>query len=77
MITKEKYQNLMNEKIRLERENNRLFQTAQKLLRIIQDSNLEIDLTDFKGIRNQAGISLIPGDGELTKINYKPFRHDF
>lgn len=77
VITKEKYQRLMDEKIQIERERNKLFTVSQKLIKIIQDSGMEVDLSEFRGIRSQAGISLLPGDGDKTELDYGPFRNDF
>lgn len=78
MITKEKYQRLMEQKINLERERNKLFDVSQKLLRILEEHGIEVNLPELKGIRSQAGVSLIPGgDSVVTDLNYKPFRNDF
>lgn len=77
MITKEKYQKLMDEKIQIERERNKLFEVSRKLLGILRDHGIEINLPELKGIRSQAGVSLLPGDCNVTELNYKPFRNDF
>lgn len=68
----------MDEKIHIERERNKLFLISQKLLEILKENGIEVDLPELKGIRSPAGISLIPGgDSKTTTLNYKPFRHDF
>lgn len=77
MITKEKYQKLMNEKIQLERERNKLFVISQKLLSILKENGIEANIPELKGIKSQAGVSLVPGDCNKTEINYEPFRNDF
>ena len=77
MITKEKYQKLMDEKIRLERERNKLFSISQKLLSILSENGIEVNLPELKGVRSQSGISLVLGDCGVTNLNYKPFRYDF
>ena len=77
MVTKEKYKKLMDEKIQLERERNKLFSISQKLLKLLKENNIEVNIPELKGIRSQSGISLIPGDCEVNNINYKPFRNDF
>lgn len=77
MITKEKYQRLMDEKIQIERERNKLFVISQKLLKLLEENGVKADFPELKGIRSQAGISLLPGDCNVTNLNYKPFRNDF
>ena len=67
----------MDEKIHLERERNKLFVISQKLLSILKDHKIEVNIPELKGIRSQSGISLIPGDCETTDLNYEPFRNDF
>lgn len=77
MITKEKYKKLMDEKIYLERERNKLFTISQKLLKILKENGIEADIPELKGIRSQSGVSLVPGDCETTTLDYDLFRNDF
>ena len=67
----------MDEKIHLERERNKLFLISQKLLSILEENGIEVNIPELKDIRSQSGISLAPGECEITNLNYKPFRNDF
>ena len=77
MITKEKYQKLMDEKIHLERERNKLFVISQKILKLLNENGIEVNLPELKGIKSPAGISLLTEDYDINNLNYKPFRNDF
>lgn len=74
---KEKYRMLMEEKVRIERERNKLFESLVKLVGRIDELNLDVDLKEFNNIIGQSGVSLIPGNGEIANINYKPFDNAF
>lgn len=67
----------MDEKIHLERERNKLFELSQKLLALLKENGVEVNLPEFKKIRAQSGVPLFPGECETVNINYKPFRNDF
>lgn len=74
---KEKYKRLMDEKVHLERERNKIYECAEKMYRVIRENGIQINLKDFEGIVSQAGIPLVPGTGPTSGINFKPFENVF
>lgn len=74
---KEKYKRLMEEKIRIERERNKLYECAEKLIREINKNGIQVNLKDYEKIKGPSGISLIPGAGQESDLNYKPFKNKF
>lgn len=74
---KDKYKRLMNEKIKIERERNKLYECSEKLIKVVNDNGIQVNLKDYIGITSQAGVPLIPGTGSVATINYKPFENVF
>ena len=74
---KDKYKRLMDEKVRIERERNKLYECSEKMYKALVDNGVQINLRDLEGIFSQAGIPLIPGTGPEANINYKPFNNVF
>lgn len=74
---KEKYKRLMDDKVKIERERNKIYECAEKLIRIVNEAGLKVNLKDYEGIVSQAGIPLVPGTGPTSNINYKPFGNVF
>ena len=74
---KDKYKRLMDEKVKIERERNKIYERAEKLIRVVNEAGIQINLKDYEGITSQAGVPLIPGMGPDSNINYKPFRNVF
>lgn len=67
----------MDQKIQMERERNKLFVASQKLVNLLMEHGIDVNLPELRGIKGPNGISLIPGDCEVTTIEYEPFRNDF
>lgn len=74
---KDKYKRLMDEKVKIERERNKLFECSEKLLRTITENGIHVNLRDYEGILSQAGVPLVPGSSPSSNINYKPFGNAF
>lgn len=75
---KAKYKDLMEEKIRIERERNKLYTGLEKIVNLIKSKNLDIDLSCVSKLKGPSGVSLLPGiDSETTPLNYEPFNNQF
>ena len=62
---------------RPQRERNKIYECAEKLIRVVNEAGIQVNLKDYEGITSQAGVPLIPGMGPDSNINYKPFRNVF
>ena len=74
---KDKYKRLMDEKVKIERERNKIFECAEKLIKVVREAGVQVNLKDYEGIVSQAGVPLVPGTGPTSSINYKPFGNVF
>ena len=72
---KDKYKRLMDEKVKIER--NKIYECAEKLIKVVNEAGLQVNLRDYEGITSQAGVPLVPGTGPTANINYKPFGNVF
>lgn len=74
---KDKYKRLMDEKVKIERERNKIYECAEKLIKVVNEAGIQVNLKDYIGITSQAGVPLVPGTGPTANINYKPFGNVF